>query len=775
MVTRSVWLRLGDVSNYIEPFAGSAAMLLARPHPPRIETLNDYDCMVANFWRATQRDPEAVVEHADGPVNECVPAGTIIATPSGPIRIEEVRSGMLVWGFDGENVVQTRVVATKESETTDCLVSIGGSLRLTGNHPVWTRNCGYVEAAMLSAGMTIGVLCDEQEVDHLHADGPYHDRDSLCRRHVPEEATAKRACLSRKDRRENTPRLLDQVIVVDGSQADSQCGSGRRWRLEDCGASLDCFTSENMPSGESHGWRRGNSWVHPNTRTSSEVVRKKERIKVCAGESAGNEGSPTHTRGAREDCGVWRRKKTYTGISCETLTGTSRQAAVCGASGETSTSKDRSNSHRRMEAEDFRFNDGQKAGSVHRDGKTILIGHGSRNVIELQQVVGESSDQEAVPVQRCSPPIRLTVYNFQTETGNYFAGGVLVHNCDLHARHRWLVYSEHAAEWRRMMRTDPDHFDAKIAGWWCWGLCMWIGSGWCDVGAEASNRVKLTGGPEDHGMGIHASGGAKIWEGRGSALIGSERSVGRGVTKMTKDGKTPGKMPRMTGARKGDEYYGGLGVHMEQIPDVRPQLADAYDIGRGVHSHGEIGTCEQRRLWLLDWFGKLRDRLRNVRVCCGDWERVCGSPSTTTRLGTTGIFLDPPYAKDCERMQQWARHLRGDGPEPAAKGKATNRSGDLYATDDHDVDHLVARVLNYCRERGSDPAMRIALCGYDGEHNELEELGWQPLAWKANGGYANRHGVGANENAARERVWFSPRCLPEVPEDSNPFQMSLFE
>lgn len=102
-----------------------------------------------------------------------------------------------------------------------------------------------------------------------------------------------------------------------------------------------------------------------------------------------------------------------------------------------------------------------------------------------------------------------------------------------------------------------------------------------------------------------------------------------------------------------------------------------------------------------------------------------------------------------------------------------NYSRFIYATDDHDVDHLVARVHNYCRERGADPQMRIALAGYDGEHNELEELGWQPLAWKANGGYGNRN-AGANENAVRERIWFSPHCLAELPTDSDVRQVSLF-
>ena len=65
-----IWARFGDVANYIEPFAGSLAVLLARPTPPRIETVNDLDCNVANFWRAVQADPEAVAKFAAWPVNE---------------------------------------------------------------------------------------------------------------------------------------------------------------------------------------------------------------------------------------------------------------------------------------------------------------------------------------------------------------------------------------------------------------------------------------------------------------------------------------------------------------------------------------------------------------------------------------------------------------------------------------------------------------------------------------------------------------------------------
>src|SRR5437868_11847157 len=65
-----IWSRLGDVGNYVEPFAGSLAVLLARPHAPRIETVNDKDCYLANFWRAVQYAPDEVARWADWPVNE---------------------------------------------------------------------------------------------------------------------------------------------------------------------------------------------------------------------------------------------------------------------------------------------------------------------------------------------------------------------------------------------------------------------------------------------------------------------------------------------------------------------------------------------------------------------------------------------------------------------------------------------------------------------------------------------------------------------------------
>ena len=67
-----VWDAIGDVAHYVEPFAGSLGALLLRPeqHTGYVETVNDLDHYIVNFWRALQHDPQAVAHYANNPVNE---------------------------------------------------------------------------------------------------------------------------------------------------------------------------------------------------------------------------------------------------------------------------------------------------------------------------------------------------------------------------------------------------------------------------------------------------------------------------------------------------------------------------------------------------------------------------------------------------------------------------------------------------------------------------------------------------------------------------------
>ena len=80
-VAHLAWPRFGNVRTYVEPFYGSGAILLARELElarlgidwapgDTIETVNDLDPYVTNFWRATQRHADRVAVIADYPVME---------------------------------------------------------------------------------------------------------------------------------------------------------------------------------------------------------------------------------------------------------------------------------------------------------------------------------------------------------------------------------------------------------------------------------------------------------------------------------------------------------------------------------------------------------------------------------------------------------------------------------------------------------------------------------------------------------------------------------
>jgi hypothetical protein len=253
-----------------------------------------------------------------------------------------------------------------------------------------------------------------------------------------------------------------------------------------------------------------------------------------------------------------------------------------------------------------------------------------------------------------------------------------VNEVDLHARHAWLVTQRQDLTARLL--GDPAYFDARIAGWWIWGQCAWIGSGWCS------------------GQGPWQAVDGRLVDTR----VAGERQDGQGIR------------------RQRPHLWRGLGINRQL-----PHLGDA---GQGINR--QLAGAASRHDFILAWLQALADRLREVRVCCGDWSRVLGPTPTVKQAGITGVLLDPPYAD------------------------TAGRDSDLYACDSLSVAHA---VLEWAIAQGDDPRLRIALCGYDGEHDMPAR--WTVHAWSTQGGY-NQQGPQANkENRHRERVWFSPHCL----------------
>jgi hypothetical protein len=161
---------------------------------------------------------------------------------------------------------------------------------------------------------------------------------------------------------------------------------------------------------------------------------------------------------------------------------------------------------------------------------------------------------------------------------------------------------------------------------------------------------------------------------------------------------------------------------------VNRKLVHLGDNGRGVNRQlvhlGDNGRGER----LVDWFDALSGRLRAVRVCSGDWSRVCG-PSVTFKHGLTGVFLDPPYAD------------------------TAGRASDLYRVDSEQVAHAVRA---WAIAHGDHPLLRIALCGYADEHEMPAD--WSVYAWNSGEGFGGQSTV-RSKNGRRERVWFSPHCV----------------
>jgi len=298
-----------------------------------------------------------------------------------------------------------------------------------------------------------------------------------------------------------------------------------------------------------------------------------------------------------------------------------------------------------------------------------------------------------------------------------------VNEVDLFARHLWLV-NEGRSRLLEGMESDPDWYDAQIAGWWVWGVNAWIGSGWCS----------------GTGPWMHADGGVGKRPHLGDA--------GRGVNRQ---------LPHLGSAGQGvNRQRPHLGSAGQGVNRQLPHLGNA---GRGVNRQlphlGNAGRAgfnnlEYRAEAIAAYFNELANRLRDVRVCCGDWSRVVTSGALSFG-STVGIFLDPPYLGDV-------------------------RTADLYAVDDHTIAHSVRQ---WCLDNGNNPRLRIVLAGYTTEHDDLMPETWQRVYWSSSASYqttgsaaraAAGQAVGNLANRHTECLWLSPHCA--APATTN--QLDLF-
>jgi site-specific DNA-adenine methylase len=305
-----------------------------------------------------------------------------------------------------------------------------------------------------------------------------------------------------------------------------------------------------------------------------------------------------------------------------------------------------------------------------------------------------------------------------------------VNHADLNARRRYLLKN---ATLLPNLCEDPEWHDVTMAGYWIWAASCWIGSGLTRPGAMPDTT---------NSKGVHKNSlydanrypdriGEKGVHKR--SMMGGRPQVGVQGAGVHQAGQIPGltlaaqtginsQIPLLnheTGVCRRPCYgaSGAHGVHKTTLtadPDPLLDVRDPYTPG------------------LYAWFRQLSERLRRVRVVCGDWKRVCGGDWQDDR-GTCGMAFDPPY------------------------GIVAGRDKSIY----HEESLTVANeVQEWCRERGDRKTYRIILCGYLEEHQSLLNDGWTVHKWSAHGGFANR-GNGKTQgeiNRHKEAIFFSPHC-----------------
>jgi hypothetical protein len=642
-VAHVVWSRFGDVATYNEPFAGSLAVLLERPHPPNIETVNDIDCV----------SPETRILKSD-----------LTWWNAGAIKV-----GDTLIGFDEQNGPARSGLRAPTRYRRLQVATVTGTRRL--RKPCY--RLVFQDGTVVTASE-----------DHLWLAGSHRTGGRGWR-----WVKTKSLVCNRKTQRSWV------LKVADVGGAENTWGAG--W----IGGMFD---------GE------GCIAVGPGVRITlaqkeGPLLVKMERMLLDRGYH--------FTRVKQRNCSALQ------------INGGIRSSLSFL----------------------MRFRPGRLISNLSkRLGEISLYGR-KHNAVGLLK-------KEFVGVQE--------VVAIQTSTRTFIAEGFASHNCfianfwralsrdpdkvayyadwpvneaDLHARHKWLVSRwKHTA--KRIM-ANPDFYDARVAGWWVWGQCLWIGSGWCQkpewtgrVNGGRAARGILTEQYGKAGCGHNQHRRPALSRDNGLVSVGENPSEQSKRPKMRQRGEDgvpaysalygEGNQRRWQGGGQG----GGSGVHAPCFWKQTPDLSgDAGAAGRGIHGSG----FEDKTGGIYVYMRELAARLRRVRVCCGDFERVL-TPSVTTYIGTTAVFLDPPYDPDLRKR--------------------------CYSRDCDGEQKLSVRAREWALKHGNDLKMRIALCGYESEHKEHMPADWECVAWKAHGGYSRSEQGRANRE--RERIWFSPHCLKET-------------
>jgi site-specific DNA-adenine methylase len=270
-----------------------------------------------------------------------------------------------------------------------------------------------------------------------------------------------------------------------------------------------------------------------------------------------------------------------------------------------------------------------------------------------------------------------------------------VNECDLSACHIKCV--ENKARLVPKLSANPEYYDLKLACYWAYGINCWIGGNWCN-----------TKGPW-----IRDDATDMMINKHNGKIYGTDDVL----NDLTNDEEGVRAKKPVDGFKSLLSQADEGGVWAQKPVDAFKYLLSQAD--------GEPNAYDSKLNRNIKWLNHLSSSLMRATIVCQGWERLLTKSYTTEGAKLTAIFLDPPY----DEQQQ-------------------SQSGNYYGENNSRC--ISTDVREWCKSNSSNKLLKIVLCGYNDEHDELLNYGFEKIGWNAKNGAGYRK---ADTTIKTEFLW----------------------
>lgn len=421
---------------------------------------NEYDYYICH-WDALRLMPDLADKKWFHIIaDECLVANTKIDTPNGSKNIQDLKIGDIVYGYDHEQqkITETNINWTFENYTNNTLYNVNDVI-MTGNHPVWIEGFGYITAATLDSMKVIGLRLAYGDSG---TDLSVMQEQILCTKEsyeapqiLQQEMFSYRKWFKKIiDRRYEDLRMVQRRISSQTLlERQTTFLQSEMFKYLDRKTTRDSRTTQtiDLDSRESNGTSDKTEQHKKSTRSNRKVeaafVSRKQSTKQAGNSTQSNDFS---SRARFRSFEWWYGKPFYPSTNASFEIGMGNRSTNTYGYGEWSP----------FYVGYSRQNDQ----SSNRSRRTIPQREKSSRIRSAERTIPKKSRLESISLQqqanneefRRLRANSVKVYNIETGTGNYFANGLLVHNC-----HK---IQERKTKTSIALKKIPTHFKTGLSG-----------------------------------------------------------------------------------------------------------------------------------------------------------------------------------------------------------------------------------------------------------------------------------------------------------------------